>query len=153
MISSAPSILPAPLPSRCRLGLRLLCQETRQQNLKPPQLLPPLSLSLFSLPMISDFGKEAEPGLVSRVKLGHFFPLVLSGFFLEGGGWRWLVFCSPPRLLATLPPLSSSPPVLCVCVHSEGLAGISLPPPLCSSERSRFPSSHHHVGDKRSGRR
>lgn len=56
----------APLPSPRRLGLAPPCQETQQQNLKPPQLLPPRSL-----PVISDFGKEADPDSVSRVKSGH----------------------------------------------------------------------------------
>lgn len=122
VISSAPSVLPAPLPSRRRLGLCLLCQETQQQNLKPPQLLPPLSPS--SLPMISDFGKEADPSSVSRVKLGHF----LLRFI-------W-VTRSPSRCTSFLLSL-----LFCVCVHTEGLAGISLPAPQggpCRPEWSRF---------------
>lgn len=40
LISSACSLLPAALPTPCRLGPRRTCQETRQQNLKPPQLPP-----------------------------------------------------------------------------------------------------------------
>lgn len=37
----------APLPSPRRLGLAPPCQETQQQNLKPPQLLPSCDLRLW----------------------------------------------------------------------------------------------------------
>lgn len=126
MISSAPSILPASLPSRRRLGLCLLCQETQQQNLKPPQLLPPLSpLSSYDLRL----WQRGRPGLSVPCQVRSLLTLDLSGFL------RWLVFCSPPFSL----PLPFSL-LLCVCVHSEGLAGISLPAPggLCRPEWSRF---------------
>lgn len=140
MISSAPSVLPASLPSRRRLGLCLLCQETQQQNLKPPQLLPPLSpLSSYDLRL----WQRGRPGLSVPCQVRSFLTLDLSGFL------RWLVFCSPP------PPLLATSLLCCVCVHSEGLAGISLPAPG-GPARARVepvPPSHHHVGDKRSGSR
>lgn len=78
MISSAPSFHSASLPSRRRLAPCLLCQETQQQNLKPPELLPPPSS--LSLPMISDFGRKMDSDSVSHVKLGHLLLQICLGF-------------------------------------------------------------------------
>lgn len=98
MISSAPSALQASLPNRRRLGLCLLCQETQQQNLKPPQLLPPLSpLSSYDLRL----WQRGRPGLSVPCQVRSFLTLDLSGFL------RWLVFCSPPPFSRyPFPPLS-----------------------------------------------
>ena len=145
VISSAPSVLPASLPSRRRLGLCLLCQETQQQNLKPPQLLPPLSLSL--LPSYDlRLWQRGRPGLSVPCQVRSFLTLDLSGVF---------------EAACLLQPLSS--PVLatslmcCVCVHSEGFGrgGYPCQPPRGSVRAwvEPVPPSHHRVGDKRSGSR
>ncbi len=142
VISSAPSVLPASLPSRRRLGLCLLCQETQQQNLKPPQLLPPLSLlSSYDLRL----WQRGRPGLSVPCQVRSFLTLDLSGFL------RWLVFCSPPPVLATSFLLSR---VLRLCT----LRGFGWDIPACPRGSVQawvepVPSSHHHVGDKRSGSR
>lgn len=105
MISSAPSVLPALLPSRRRLGLSLLCQETQQQNLKPPQLLPPLSLrSSYDLRL----WQEAHPSSVSHVKLGHFLLRFIWDF----------VFCCPRSTSCCTSFLLSS--LVAVCVNTGG---------------------------------
>lgn len=104
MISSAPSVLAASLPSRRRLGLCLLCQETQQQNLKPPQLLPPLSLlSSYDLRL----WQRGRPGLSVPCQVRSCLTLDLSSFL------RWLVSCSPPP-----PPFLAASLLFCVCVHS-----------------------------------
>lgn len=117
MISSAPSVVPASLPSRRRLGLCLLCQETRQQNLKPPQLLPPLSLSL--LPSYDlRLWQRRRPGLSVPCQVRSFLTLDLSGVFEAACLLQPL---SSPRHLSH---------VLCLCtLGGVWQGGISLPAP------------------------
>lgn len=62
--------------------------------------------------MISDFGKEAAPVSVSRVKSGH---SLFEAARLLQSLLLLLVTCALSRY--------------CVCVHSQGLAGISPPAP------------------------